>query len=110
MFNVLQHLGDALQLRQVFEVERFFPFGEVSDRHFDALLPAKEFDDLRNRSAAESIKAVFGKLASPFAQRLAPGNVMKGHRVGDGSIAVEKVGAEIAGRNRKLEVHLTVYL
>ena len=109
VLNVLQDFWDTLQLGEVFEVEFLFLFRDFGDGHINALFATEKLNYVNDRKTAQFVEALFGELASPCAERLFPGDVVKRHGVRDGAIAVEQIGIENSWRYGKLERQLSVY-
>ena len=58
----------------------------------------EEFDDVRGGHAAEFVKHGLGHFRPVLAERGLPRTEVRGHGVGEGAVAIEDVGGEIAGR------------
>ena len=97
-FNVLQNFGDRLQARKRIVIELLFPTSDFVDWHLQIVLFVEEGNDFRNRETAPGIEQVFRERTASFGERSSPRDVVQRHGVGDGTIAVEEVGAECAGR------------
>src|SRR6266498_442136 len=110
LFDVLQDLGNALQFRQVLEIQLLFSPCHLRDGHLDALLVPESLDNLADGNASQLVKALFGELAAPLAESLAPCQVVQWHRVSNGAVAVKQVRLEVAGRDGEFEGHVPVYL
>ena len=93
---MLEDLGDRLELWEQFEVEILLVLGEGFDGHVEAVHLVEVGNDFDGGLAAPGVEELFIKDAAPLAERLLPGDVVEGHGVGDGAVAVEEIGAEWA--------------
>src|ERR1035437_8856929 len=93
----VQNLRDRLELWEQLEVEFLLVFGESFNGHCEAVHLIQRGDDLARGLAAPRVKEIFGKGAIPLRKGRLPGNVVQRHRIDDGSVAVEEIGAESAG-------------
>ena len=59
-------------------------------------------DDLTDRLSAPGIKEFFVIITVPLGESIFPRDVMEGHGVDHGPVAVEEIGAEVTGREFKL--------
>jgi hypothetical protein len=61
--------------------------------------------------ATERVEMMFVKVAVPFGEDFFPGDVVQGHGIGDGAVAIEKIGVVWAGRESKFhcETQLLFY-
>src|ERR1035437_4250646 len=97
----LQNLRDRLELREQLEVELLLMFGESFNGHCEAVHLIQRGDDLACGLAAPRVKKIFGKGAIPLRKGRLPGDVMQRHRINNGAVAVEEIGAEVAGGELK---------
>jgi hypothetical protein len=88
--QVLEYARDRFELRKQFEIEGFFAGGERFDGHLEAVHLIEVGDDFANWLAAPRIEKLLIIVAVPFGEGFFPRDVMKGHRVGDGAIAVKR--------------------
>ena len=95
--DVLEDFGDGLEAGKVREVEVLFAMGDSFDGHVEALHFVEPGNDLLWRHAAPGIEETFVEGAAPLAERFFPREVVEGHGVDDGAVAVEEVGAKEAG-------------
>ncbi len=95
--DVLEHLGNGLELWQQLVVEILLALGDGFDGHVEPVHSVERGDDFDGRLAAPGVKEFFVKFAAPLAERLLPGDVVERHGVDDGAVAVEEIGAEVAG-------------
>ena len=99
--DVLEHLRNGLEVGKQLEVKVLFALGNGFDGHVKALHLVQRGDDFDRRLAAPGVEEIFVESATPFAERLLPGDVVQRHGVDDGAVAVEEIGAESAGGNLK---------
>ena len=84
-------------------VQGFFLFADVGDGHVQALLLVERGEDFSDGHTAPGVEVIFGEVAAEGFKDMLPGNVVEGHGVGDGAVAVEEVGAEVSGREFEAE-------
>ena len=96
--DVLDDFGDGLELREQFEIQALLADGDGVDGHLQPLSFVEGGDDFGDGSAAPGVKELFVKGAIPFGEGFFPGNVMQGHGVDDGAIAIEEIRCKGAGR------------
>ena len=89
--------GTGLRCGQLLEVEILFALGDGFDWHIEPVHLVQRGDNLNRRLAAPRIEELFIERAAPLAQRLLPGDVVERHGVDDGAVAVEEIGAKVAG-------------
>ena len=91
------NFGDGLELREHCEVEFFLVLGQGVDGHGKAVHLIQRGDNLARGLAAPGIEKIFGKRAIPLCESGLPGDVVKGHGVDDGAVAVEEICPEWTG-------------
>lgn len=84
------------QARQVLVVEVLLADGDFFDGHAEAVALIERGDDFMHGHSAPLVEEVFGEVAAVLAERLLPGDVVQGHGVGNGSVAVEEISLEWA--------------
>ena len=102
-FDMFQHFGDGLKLRENLEIKFLFSFGHVVHRHIQPMFFVERGYDFGYRHASPGVEEIFAEFAAPFRERFAPGNVVKRHGIGDGAVTIEEVTLE--GSRRQLESH-----
>jgi len=97
--DLFEDLGDGAELIDEAIVEAFFAMGELGDGDGEAVAAVEFGDDGVDGAAAPGVEELFGEGgAAVLAEGLGPGDEMDGHGVGDGAVAVEEVGLEVACR------------
>ena len=76
-------------MQKILEVEAFFAVGHFFHGHVQALLFVEALNDFGYGYTSLVIKKIFAEFAPMFCEGFAPGDVMKGHGIGDGAIAIE---------------------
>jgi hypothetical protein len=99
---VLQYFRDYFQAGKLREVEGLLSNGEGVDGHVEGVNLIEVGDDIANGFAAPRVEKIFREIAVPFGEGGFPGAVVKGHGIDDGAVAVEDVGAEVAGGQGQL--------
>ena len=99
--DVFEDLGDGLERGQKREVEVLLVLRDDSDGHVEAVHLIQRGDNFDRRLATPGIEKSFVKGAIPLGECLRPGDVVEGHGVGDGAVAVEEITAEVAGGDGK---------
>ena len=99
----LDNFGNGLEFGEEREVEILFVLGEGLRGHVEALHLVEVGYDIDRGLAAPGVEELFIEGAAVFAERLAPGDVVEGHGVGDRAVTVEEIGAEWA--RGQVQVH-----
>ena len=95
--DLLEDLGYGLELVDEVVVEALFAVGELFDGDGEAVALVELGDDCADGHAAEGVEELLGEIgAAILGERLGPGDVVERHGVGDGAVAVEEVGLEVA--------------
>jgi len=95
--DLFEDLGDGLELVDEVVVEALFAVGELGDGDGEAVAEVELGDDDVDWATTPGIEELFGEGgAAVFVEGLGPGDEVDGHGVGDGAIAVEEVGLEVA--------------
>ena len=76
------------------EEEGFLAVGDLLDRHGEALIAVEGGDDFSDGPSAPGVEEVFGEGAAMLGEDGGPGEVVEGHGVGYGAVAVEEVSLE----------------
>ena len=94
---LLEDFGDGLELVDEVVVEALFAVGKLVDGDGEVVAAVELGDDVADGHAAPGVKEFFGEVgAAVLGEGLGPGDVVDGHGVGDGAVAVEEVGLEVA--------------
>jgi hypothetical protein len=94
--DVFEDLGDGDELGEEGVVDVFLADGEGGDVDGEAVAAIELGDDVADGPAAPGVEEIFGERgAAVLAESFVPGDVVEGHGVGDGAIAVEEVGLEV---------------
>jgi hypothetical protein len=100
--DLLEHFGDGLELVDEVVVEALLAMGKFIDGNGEAVALIELCDDVTDGHATERVEKFLGEVgAAVLGERLAPGDVVERHGVGDGAVAVEEVGLEVACRKVK---------
>ncbi len=95
--DLFEDLGDGLELMDEVVVEGLFAVGEFGDGDGEVIAEVEFGDDGVDGAAAPGVEELFGEGgAAVLAECLVPGEEVEGHGVGDGAVAVEEVGVEVA--------------
>src|SRR5262245_53286122 len=63
-----------------------------------SMLFVQKRDYLHDGEASPRIKLVFGESAIPCGEGISPSNIVQGHGIDDGAVAIEKISAEFSIR------------
>ena len=102
--DVFEDFGDGFQLWKEFVVQLFFARADGFDGHAQAVLFVEHGDDFGDGGATEKVEMMFVEVAVPFGEDFFPGDVVQGHGIGDGAVAIEEIG--VVGAGRELKFHL----
>ena len=95
--DLLEDLGDGLELVDEFVVEALFAMGELGEGDGEVVAVVEFGDDGVDGATTPGVEELFGEGgAAVFVEGFVPGDVVQGHGVGDGAVAVEEVGLEVA--------------
>ena len=95
--DLFEDLGDGQELVDEVVVEALLAVGELVDGDGEAVALIELGDDVADGHAAEGVEELLGEVsAAVLGKGLGPGDVVEGHGVGDGAVAVEEVGLEVA--------------
>jgi hypothetical protein len=95
--DLFEDLGDGLELVDEVVVETLLAVGELIDGDGEAVALVELGDDVADGHAAEGVEELLGEVgAAVLGEGLGPGDVVERHGVGDGAVAVEEVGLEVA--------------
>ena len=101
--DVFEDFGDNFQLRKKLVVQLFFAGADGFDGHAEAVLLVEHGDDFGDGSASERVEMALVEVAVPFGEDFLPSDIVEGHGIDDGAVAVEEIGVVRAGR--ELEFH-----
>ena len=87
--NVLQYFWHGFEFGKNVEIQLFFSRCHLLNWHFQTVLHVEACNDLGHGHTTPRLEQVFIERTIPFRKGFAPRHVMQGHRVGDGSVAVE---------------------
>ena len=100
--DLFEDLGDGLELVDEVVVEALFAVGELGDGDGEAIAAVELGDDGVDGAAAPGVEELLGEGgAAVLVEGLGPGDEVDGHGVGDGAVAVEEVGLEVAFGERE---------
>ena len=100
--DLLEDLGDGLELVDEVVVEALFAVGEFLEGDSEAVAAIELGDDGVDGAAAPGVEKLLGEGgAAVLVEGLGPGDEVDGHGVGDGAVAVEEVGFEVAFGERE---------
>ena len=95
--DLFEDFGDGLKLVDEVVVEALFAVGELFDGDGEVVAEVEFGDDGVYGAATPGVEEVFGEGgAAVLVEGLGPGDEVDGHGVGDGAVAVEEVGLEVA--------------
>jgi hypothetical protein len=95
--DLLEDLWDGLKLMDEVVVEAFLAVGELGNGDGEAVAIVELGDDVADGHAAKGVEELFGKVSAVvLGERLDPCDVVKRHGVGNGAVAVEEIGLEVA--------------
>ncbi len=95
--DLFEDLGNGLDLVDALVVEALFAVGELVDGDGEAVAAVELGDDGVDGHASPGVEELLGEGgAAVLAEGAVPGGVVEGHGVGDGAVAVEEVGLEVA--------------
>jgi hypothetical protein len=106
--DVLYDFRNDFEAGKLREVEGFLARGEGFDGHIEGIDLVELGDDFADRLAAPGVEELFREIAVPFRECGFPCAVVERHGIDDGAVAVEDVGAKVAGGDFKL--HLSFLL
>ena len=97
--DLLEDFGDGAELVDEAVVEGLFAVREFFDGDGEVVAAVEFGDDGVYGAASPGVEEFFGEGgAAVLAEGFVPGNEVEGHGVGDGAVAVEEVGLEVACR------------